>query len=221
MIYPIARYTLLPFIRFFIKKTVGLENVPKKGPYILACKHLGALDGFFINAVVAPRVNQKVHFIASYQKWGWFWEKIITERWAGCIKFDISNRSKCLEIACEFLRKGEIIGIFPEGYLHEYNQDKKPRTGAARLALWAKVPIVPVGMFSNITVKNDLQVLYQIWKALINTLFNPRSLEIHIGQPFEIEEYYNKKVTRELLREATNNIMNKIKRLTKVDNINQ
>lgn len=221
MVYPILRTFFFPLLRFFIKKTVGLENLPSKGPFIMACKHIGALDGFFLASVVVPRLNQKVHFIASIMKWGWLWEKVIAEQWAGCIPFDKNNRQLCLEMALRYLKKGEIVVIFPEGYLHEYKRTRKTKTGVARLALWAKVPVIPVGLVYNITVRSDLPVLYQTRKAIINTILNPHSLEIHIGQPFELKQYYNKEITKELLREATNTIMDKIKGLTKIDNINQ
>ena len=220
MVYPITRTIFFPLLRFFIKKTAGLKNVPLKGPYIITCKHVGALDGFFLAAVIIPWINQKIHFVSNIAKWGWFWEKIVAEQWAGSIPFYKDNRQRCLEIALSYLKKGEIIGIFPEGYLHEYERNHTAKTGAARLALWAKVPIVPVGLVYDITVRNDLPVLYQYRKAIKNALLNPHSLEIHIGQPFEIKEYYNKEITRELLREATNTIMDKIEALTKVDNIN-
>jgi len=221
MVYPITQAIFFPLLRFFIRKTVGLENIPLKGPYIIACKHIGALDGFFLASIIIPKVNQKIHFVGSVKKWGWFWEKVVAEQWAGSITFNKDNRKRCLGTALDYLKKGEIVGIFPEGYLHEYERNHTAKTGAARLALWTKVPIVPVGLVYDITVRNDLPVLYQYSKAIKNALFNPNSLEIHIGQPFEVKEYYNKKITSELLHEVTGNIMNKIKRLTKVDNINK
>ena len=220
MVYPITRTIFFPLLRFFIKKTTGLENVPLKGPYIIACKHVGALDGFFLASVVIPRIDQKIHFLASVMKWGWFWEKVVAEQWAGSVTFDKEDRDRCLNTALEYLKKGEVVGIFPEGYLHEYERDHKAKTGAARLALWAKVPIVPVGLIYDITVRNDLPVLYQYRKAIKNALFNPNSLEINIGQPFELKEYYDQEMTGELLHKATDDIMDRIEELTKIENIN-
>jgi len=220
MVYPFSRITFFPLLRFFIRRTTGLEHVPLHGPYLIACKHVTALDGYFLASVLVPRVNQKVHFIAHLKKWGRFWQEIVCRRWAAVIPFDVNNRAHCLGIALEYLQSGKIVGIFPEGYLHEYYPDKKPRTGIARLALRARVPIVPVGLKYNITVRNDLSVLYQNRKAIINTFLNPHSLEIHIGQPFELKEYYGREITRGLLLEMTEIVMRKIDNLTEVNNIN-
>jgi len=222
MVYPILRTIFFPFMRLFIRKIAGLDNVPKKGPYIIACKHVSYLDGFFLASILIPRVKQRVHFVASIMKWGWIWEVYVAQKWAGCIPFDKNDRSSCLSIALNYLKKGEIVGIYPEGYLHEYGVNNySAKTGTARLALQSKAPIIPVGLVYDITVRNDLPVLYQYSKAIKNTLFNPRSLEIHFGKPFTLEQYYDKDINKNMLKEATNGIMNHIQELTSINNINK
>ena len=217
MVYPIANRTFLPLIRFFIKKTVGLENIPMKGPYIFACKHMGPLDGIFIGAVIINKVKQKIYFVSRIAKWGWFWEKIIAEHWVGCIPYYRENPRICLEIALEYLKKGKIVGIFPEGIMEEYDPQKsRAKTGTARLAIWAKVPILPVGFVHDISVKNEALRLHRR-QVIKNILLNPHSLEIHIGRPFELKEYYNREMTKELLNEATDKIMNRIDAITKIN----
>jgi 1-acyl-sn-glycerol-3-phosphate acyltransferase len=221
MAYPIARLTLLPLIRFFIKKTIGLEQLPKKGPYIVACKHLGPLDGTFIAAVVIPHVDQKVYFIANVAPWGWWWKKIVAEQWAGNILYNPDNPSICLEIAYDYLQKGRIVGIFPEGIIQEYDPRKKrAKTGTARLALRAKVPIIPIGLVHDVSVRWDLPKLQQRRQVIKNILLNPHSLEINIGKPFTLKEFYGQEVTTELLEQATDKIMDHIDRLTKINNKN-
>jgi 1-acyl-sn-glycerol-3-phosphate acyltransferase len=221
MVYPFARLTLLPLIRFFIKKTVGLENLPKKGPYIVACKHLATLDGTFICAVIIPYLNQKVHFIANIAKWGWYWEKVVAEHWAGNIPFDPHNPRICLEVAYDYLQRGKIVGIFPEGVIQEYNAKKKrAKTGTARLAIRAQVPIVPIGLVHDITVPSDLpneMMIFRRRKAIKNILKNPHSMVITIGQPFTLREYYQREMTSVLLEQATDDIMNKIDALSGVN----
>jgi 1-acyl-sn-glycerol-3-phosphate acyltransferase len=216
MVYPIARCTLLPLIRFFIKKTVGLEHLPKKGPYIIACKHLGPLDGTFIAAVIVPHVGQKVHFIANIAPWGWWWQKVVAEHWAGNIPFNHDTPSVCLEVAYDYLQKGRIVGIFPEGVIQEYDPAKRrAKTGTARLALRTHAPIVPIGLVHDISVRSDLPKLRQRRQVIKNILLNPHSLEIHIGKPFTLKQYYQQEVTGELLEKATNEIMDTIDSLTK------
>lgn len=216
-VYPIARYTLFPLIRFFVKKTVGLENLPMQGPYIIACKHMGPLDGVFIGAVIIPHINHKLYFFTNVARWGWLWEKYVAERWAGAIPYYRENPGASLEIAKGLIQQGKVIGIFPEGIIQDYGQRGRAKTGAARLAIWNHIPIVPVGLVHDISVRTDLPRMYRRRQVIKNILLNPHSLEVHIGRPFEISEYYDQPMTHEMLIEATNAIMAKIEVLTKIN----
>lgn len=221
MVYPVTRKTLFPILRSFINRISGLENLPKKGPYIIVGKHVSALDGYLLAAALIPYLNQKIHFIANTRKWGWLWEKVVAQGWGGSIPFDTTNRSRCLSLAAKLLEDRKIVGIFPEGYLREYGRrEYQARTGIARLAIATRTPIVPVGLKYDITVKNDLPVLYQYGKSIKNIIINKDSLELNIGRPFNLEMYYNKEVTKELLRKATDEVMSKIEDLSEVKNIN-
>ena len=216
-IYPIARRILFPLISFFVKKTVGLENFPKQGSYIIACKHMGPLDGVFIGAVIIPYINQKLYFFTNIARWGWVWEKLVSEKWAGAIPYYRENPGASLEIAKGLLQQGKVIGIFPEGIIQDYGQRGRAKTGAARLAIWGRVPIVPIGLVHDISVRTDLPRLHRRRQVIKNILLNPHSLEIHIGQPFELNQYYGREATHNMLVEATNIIMEKIEALTKIN----
>ncbi|MFA5052207.1 MAG: lysophospholipid acyltransferase family protein, partial [Patescibacteria group bacterium] len=197
--------------------TVGLENLPTQGPYIIACKHMGPLDGVFIGAVIVPYLNQKIYFFTNIAKWGWWWEKIVSERWAGSIPYYRDNPTACLEIASGYIKQGRIIGIFPEGIIQDYGQRGRAKTGAARLAIWNRIPIVPVGLVHDISVRIDLPRMHRRRQVIKNILLNPHSLEIHIGKPFEVSQYYSQELTHEVLIEATNFIMTRIDALTKIN----
>lgn len=217
MVYPIARYTLLPFIRFFIKKTVGLENAPLQGPYIIACKHLASLDGAFIASVLVPHLNQKIYYVANVARWGLVWEKIVSEQWAGCIPFYKENPGVCIQIADDYIKKGRIVGIFPEGMIELKKKGKShPKTGTARLALWNKVPILPIGLKHDITIA-DKNNMHRRRNTIKNILQNPHSLEIHIGKPFELSEYYDKPIDKVLLDEAMSKVMNQIDNVVSIN----
>lgn len=220
MVYPIARHTIFPAIRFFLKKTEGIENLPARGPFLIACKHIGPLDGLFVASVVIPRLNQKVSFVANVAKWGWFWEKIVGEQWADCIPFDKDNPSVCISVAAERLHKGKVVGIFPEGIIQDYDEKKsRAKTGAARLAISTKVPIVPVGLVHDVSVRPDLPKLYRRRQVIKNFMRHPHSLEIHFGKPFTLDSYYDKELNKERLIDATNEIMNFIDKLTNINRI--
>ncbi len=218
MVYPIIRHTIFPLVRFFIKKIVGLENVPRQGPFIIACKHMASLDGVFIAAAIIPALKRKIHFVTNIAHWGWFWEKVVAEKISGCIPFYKDNPKICLDIAIHYLQQGEIIGIFPEGLLQDYDPKKfRAKTGAARMAIRGQVPVVPVGLVHDVSTRSDLTKLYRRREAVKHSLLNPHSMEIHIGEPFELTEFYGREWNKEMLTEATNKIMEHIDVLTKIN----
>jgi len=212
MVYPIARHTLFPFIRFFIKKTVGIENTPPQGPYIIACKHYASLDGVFIASVLIPYLNQKIYYVANVAQWGWFWEKVVSEQWSGCIPFYKDNPKICLDIADDYIKRGRIVGIFPEGMIELKQKQKKAKTGTARLALWNKVPILPIGLRHNIPIEQKDE-MHKRRNTIKHILQNPHSLEIHVGEPFELTEFYDKEISRQVLDTAMERVMQKIEGL--------
>ncbi len=217
-VYPISRKLLFPLIRFFVKRVTGWEHLPAAGPYVIASKHLGPLDAFFIYAEIVPRINEKVHFMANNAKWGWFWEKVVSEQWAGTIPYYHKNPRLSLQIADTYLKQGHVIGIFPEGILQEYDEHRRrAKTGAARLAIWNHVPIVPIGLMHDVTVRPDLPRMQRRRQVIRNMLYNPHALEIHIGPAFTLERYYDQPLTRELLQNATNDIMDHIDERSRIN----
>lgn len=208
MAYPLSRFTILLLLRFYIRSVSGLEHLPKKGPFILACHHTSPLDGAFIAAAVIYKTNRKVHFITRIAPWGWVWKKVVAEWWGGCIPFDSNNRRQCLDVAKEFLQKGRVVGIFPGGLLQESDIDNnRGKTGIARLALWSQVPIIPVGLYNH----QSRRLKHIIFKHLTN----PHHLRIIFGEPMTFPEAYDKPITHELLRDLTSQIIKHIQELSK------
>ncbi|HCJ52543.1 MAG: hypothetical protein A2898_00940 [Candidatus Kerfeldbacteria bacterium RIFCSPLOWO2_01_FULL_48_11] len=207
MAYPVARHIIPPFLRFFIRSINGLEYAPKQGPYIIACKHTGTLDGLFIASVIISAIKKKIHFIANVSHRGWFWKKYIFENWAGSIRFDKKNPSQCLNAAMEYLKKNEIVGIFPSGLLeHGETENSRGKTGVARLALWSKVPVLPVGLHNFRVLKRG--------RMIMKHLMNPHNMRITIGQLMTFPDVYDKPISHELLREVTGRIINRIEELS-------
>jgi len=201
-----------------MKRINGIENIPLKGPFIIASKHMGTLDFAFIAAAIIPVINQKIYFISNIAKWGWFWEKVIAEKYGGCIPFTKSNPQICLDIAVEYLKKGKVIGIFPEGVMQDYDPKKhRAKTGVARLSIWTKVPIIPLGFNHDISVRTNMPRIFRRRQVIKNIILNPNSLEVNIGKSFELSEYYGKELNREILQEATAKVMHKIDSLTKIN----
>lgn len=162
MVYPIARFCF-PFIRYLlVKRVVGYENIPKKGPFIIVANHQSHLDGFLLASYVIQRTNQKIHFFAKQEFTGYFGEfieKNVYKKWAGCLlieregiegmgmgrigmkrerqKFSRKRHrgSQAIEQASALLDKGGIVGIFPEGTRTYDGSLLEGKTGVVRVIL--------------------------------------------------------------------------------------
>lgn len=150
MVYPFTQRIIFPFIRNFITETMGYENLPTYNSFIIAANHISVADPLFIIATLFPKYRKKIYFIARRNKnWRGF-EKIIVQRWAGCITLNRNKPGKGLLTAADKLNDRGIVGIFPEGLRTPVgNGLNKAKTGAVRLALGTQKPIIPIGIKTN------------------------------------------------------------------------
>ncbi len=129
------------FFRLFYELEIkGLENVPATGPVILAPNHVNYLDAPFLLAFV-PR---PVFFVAAAPAFDIpVWASLM--RLYGTIpvvrgKADASAIKASLGV----LERGEVLGIFPEGYFTTDGHTVQAKQGASHLAMKTGAPVVPV-----------------------------------------------------------------------------
>lgn len=150
--YLLAKVILKPWLRMWFRWTVeGLENIPKRGPAIIACNHIAYLDplvlGFLIdNAGRHPRFLTKSEL---------FQDRRIAWILRGAKQIEVRRGTKAAPMALEHalaaLAEGECIAVFPEGTVTT-DPDLKmmpARTGAARLALNSTAPVVPGALWGT------------------------------------------------------------------------
>ena len=138
------KYKILQKIVKFINKIYvrpkyeGLENIPKSGAYILAGNHIHLLDPGPIMSIT----NRQIHFLAKASLFKYPQALIFNNM--GLILVNRDGKDKgAYEDAIAYLKKGEIIGIYPEG-TRERGRGLLPfKTGAVRMAQEANVPIIP------------------------------------------------------------------------------
>ncbi len=199
MFWWLMKYVLLgPVLRLLYKpKAVGLENIPE-GPAILAANHQSFLDDLLLPLVVPGR---KVVFMAKadyFDKWylRWFFKG------ANVIPVRRESRSAAeaaLQTGVEALRDGSLVGIFPEGTRSPDGRLYRGKTGVARMALEAQVPIIPVaitGTFEALPYDKKLP--------------KPGRVEIRFGKPLDFQRHFGNPGDRFVLRSVTDEIMYEI-----------
>ena len=128
------------FYILFRPTVVGRENIPKKGPVVLAGNHTKWLDPEMLCAVVRGR---QVHFLAKIELFKG--PVSIITKGMGSIPVDRKTHDKgALNSAIESLNEGLCIGIFPEGTINRTDDVIMPfKIGAVKMSYEANAEIVP------------------------------------------------------------------------------
>jgi len=166
MFYILLKIIILPIIKLiWVGKVEGIENIPKKGGFILASNHESYFDFITLYAVV-PR---RIYFLAGevfFQKKQWSWLMKLTKQ----IKVDRNSEDKSLSIneALKHLRMGHLIGIFPEGTRSSDGKLQKAYNGAVKMSLKASVPIIPIGIIGTLEIMSRHDRFPKFKKCVIN-----------------------------------------------------
>jgi len=137
-----------PFLRIVFRyRARGLERVPAEGGYVLAANHLSNADPWPLGMALFP--HRYLRFMAKSELFWFPLGPFIT----ACGAFPVhrgEGDNAAIEMAIKLCREGHIVVMFPEGTRREKGLRKKHtarwRSGAARIALEAGVPLVPAGI---------------------------------------------------------------------------
>lgn len=119
----------------------GVEHVPDTGPGVVALNHTGYLD-FTYAGIPAFLKKRKVRFMAKKE----VFDNPIggpIMRALRHIPVDRSAGAESFQHAVDYLRRGELVGVYPEATISRSFELKGFKTGAARMALESGAPIVP------------------------------------------------------------------------------
>jgi 1-acyl-sn-glycerol-3-phosphate acyltransferase len=203
-----CKYVLMgPFMRLLCRPTIeGAEHVPADGGAILASNHLAVADSFFL-PLLLPR---KVTFLAKREYFtapGLVGKlKKIFFTGMGQVPVDRSGGSAAvaaMDTSIRLLREGHLLGIYPEGTRSPDGRLYKGKTGVARMALEAGVPVIPVAMIGTERVN---PIGSRIWR--------PRKVHIKIGEPLEFERYAGLSGDRFIERSMTDELMYELMELS-------
>jgi 1-acyl-sn-glycerol-3-phosphate acyltransferase len=121
----------------------GTGSVPADGAAVLAINHTAYVDFIYAGLDAYRQDRRQVRFMGKVELSG---NPVL--RWAmrgcGVILVDRSAGRDSYVAAVEELRRGEVVGIYPEATISRSFEIKAFKSGAARMALEADVPIIPV-----------------------------------------------------------------------------
>lgn len=203
MLYWVMKAILTPILRtLWPTRTEGLENVPQRGPAILAANHVAFLDSLFVPSLLRRRVTYvaKAEYFDSW-KTRWFFSglgQIPIRREGG----DASQGA--LMAAKEVLLHGGLFGIYPEGTRSPDGRLHRGRTGVARLALETGAPLVPVGIVGSRDIQPKGKTIPRLRKPLL----------VRFGSPVDVDKYRSWPDQRRACRALVDELMYEIAQLT-------
>jgi 1-acyl-sn-glycerol-3-phosphate acyltransferase len=141
--YTLARIILtLPTLLLWRVRAVGVENVPRHGPLVLAPNHFSQMDHFFVGVYL----RRKIRFMAKSQLFG---PPVLTYVYKHGGVFPVRrghHDEEAFETVRQLLDQGEMLLVYAEGGRSRSQQLGEPKPGIGRIALETGVPIVPVAI---------------------------------------------------------------------------
>jgi 1-acyl-sn-glycerol-3-phosphate acyltransferase len=142
-LYRTARGLIRLYSRLMLNMDIHWHDKIPTGPKIFVANHPSATDPFVLHLL--SREPMSVMIVSTAFTVPLFGEYI---RRAGQIQVMPGGGAQAMEQARDFLKAGYSVGIFPEGdFSPQTGGFRKPRSGAARLAISTGVPVVPVGIY--------------------------------------------------------------------------
>jgi 1-acyl-sn-glycerol-3-phosphate acyltransferase len=201
VLYWFSKYVLLgPLMRLLARPTIeGVHHIPEKGGAILAGNHLAVADSFLVPLLLPRRVTYlaKREYFIQPGLVGWIKRVFFTG--VGQVPVDRASGSAAqaaLETAVRLLREGKLLGIYPEGTRSPDGRLYKGKTGVARMALEAGVPVIPVAVIGT----NKLN-------PIGSRMWRPHHVHIRIGEPLDFSRYAGMAGDRFIERSMTDEIM--------------
>ncbi len=208
MFYWFLKFLVLgPVLKLIFRPwATGTENLPKEGAVILASNHLSYADWLFMPLVVPRRVTfvAKAEYFEGAGLKGWFQKKFFSG--AGQVPIDRSSGSAAagaIKTQLALLNQGEVCGIYPEGTRSHDGKLYRGRTGVARLALEAKVPVIPLAVTNTDVVAPAGKIFGRYARP-----------GVRFGKPLDFSRYDGMQDDRYILRAITDEIMYEIMSLS-------
>lgn len=160
-LYKILKPMLKAFTYMFLHpKVIGRENILQEEPIILAGNHTSILDPVLLIAVI----KRNIHFLAKDTLWKGPKKIIFSNLELIPVNRKIKDKT-ALKKAEEYLRKGEVIGIFPEGTTNKNEKLLSFKIGAVKMSYDTSAKIIPFAITGSYKPFKRLKI--EFGKAII------------------------------------------------------
>ena len=201
MFYWVLKTVVLgPLLRILFRPWVeGEENIPEDGAAIFASNHLSFSDSIFLPLVLPRRLTflAKADYFTGRGVKGRATAAFF--RGVGQLPVDRTGGKAgeaALSSGLKVLRRGELLGIYPEGTRSPDGRLYRGRTGVARMALESGAPVLPVAMIGTDKAQPTGKKVPKIMR-----------IGIRIGAPLDFSRYEGMEDDRFVLRSITDEIM--------------
>jgi len=173
----------------------GKEHVPRAGGFVLAANHNSNFDPWVLGLPLYPR--RYLRFMAKSELYWWPLKYVLDAGGAFPVRRGEQDE-QAMQTAVDLCREGHVVVMFPEGTRRQKGLRKKwearAHSGAARIALEAGVPLVPVAIRGT------------------DKLAKLARLRVDYGPPIPLDDLHSQEI-REAAQEATDRLMAEIDRL--------
>ena len=155
----------------------GIESIPTTGPAVLASNHIGYLDFVFVGYAARDR-KRLVRFMAKKEV---FDHPVAGPLMRGMKHIPVdrfARASDSIETAVGALRRGEIVGMFPEGTISRSLVPGSGKTGAARMAMAADAPLIPCATWGTQRI---------LTKGRPKNFERKVAVDVYVGEPIDYE----------------------------------
>lgn len=193
--YPFVRLLVsLPTLLIYRVRAIGVKNVPKSGPLLLAPNHFSQMDHFFIGLYL----RRQVRFMAKSQMFG---TPVLTYVYKHGGVFPVRrghHDEEAFKTAFAILEQGGMLLVYAEGGRSRSGELGQPKPGIGRIALESGVPVVPVAVHGSAKVRR--------WKR-----FRFPKVTVQFGEPvtFPVED----DPSRERQLEAATEVFNRVREM--------
>jgi 1-acyl-sn-glycerol-3-phosphate acyltransferase len=208
--YRFAIALLKPFcVLLWRREASGLQHLPRESGLILAANHISHLDPIAVCDHVLYDLRLAPRFLAKSTLFKGKGLVAQVMRGAGQIPVHrhTADASKALDAAVDALARGETVVLYPEGTVTR-DPEKWPmagRTGVARLALLSGAPVLPLAQWGS-------QEILDSYRSKGFHPFPRHTMRFRLGPPVDLSEFQGRPLSAEVLRAATERVMDAITR---------